>query len=177
MQLDIEDILTHGIGRLLQTILFFGSAIWLGSLIGGVAILAVQGGFPDFRDFEELLLSPLLLLNMWMILNVAFLAAMMILILVKDGLDYVPWGIIMGGESLFVMLGWDLDFFKPVQAAISWACWLVLLGMAETGVWVIRQWRRQIQIQQIIELKADNWAARAEREARDSTASPEAELP
>lgn len=176
MWIDIEDLLAGIVGKVVLIALFFLSAIWLGSLVGGVAILAGKGA--SVRDFFEVLIfSPILEINLWIIPNVALLAGMLVWILVNDSLDHAPWGIVMGAESLFVMLGWGLDFSEPIHAAISWASWLMLLVMAETGVWFIQQWRRQVQIQGIMALKAENWAARAVREAGQEDSVREANLP
>lgn len=168
MQLDFEDVLASSVGRITAIALFFVSAIWAGSWIGGLAVIigkvSFWGGSPHF-DLDALIYGPVLLLNVWLIPNVAFLAILLIYVLVSDGMSHVTWGVLVGMESLFLMLGWCLDFADPKEPIISWSCWLVLLGMVETGVWLHCQMRRNRWVRAMAELSAENAMLRAQRAA------------
>ncbi|GAA5129431.1 hypothetical protein JIN84_03340 [Luteolibacter yonseiensis] len=169
MRLDFEDVLAGSIGRIVLTALFFISALWIGGLIGGLSWMVGMETHWDLSDVRGLLeafyYSPLLLFNVWLIPNIAFLAIMLIWVLVNDGTGHLTWGLILGMESLFVMLGWCLDFDDPKKAIISWSCWLLLLGMAETGVWLHCQMMRNRWVRAMAELSAENAMLRAQRAA------------
>lgn len=181
MQLDFEDVLASSVGKIIITALFFVSAIWLGSMIGGLAWVIGAEHYLNVTDFTDFLsgafYSPLLLANLWLIPNAAFLAIMLVYILLNDGTGHVTWGILVGMESLFVMLGWCLKFEEPKETVISWSCWLVLLGMAETGVWLHCQMQRNRWVRAMAELSAENAMLRAQRAAMSSeTEEPEPDL-
>ena len=63
----------------------------------------------------------------------------------------------MGFESLFVMLGWGLGFHDMKDTTLAWSCWLVLLVMVETGIWLDRQ------------MRTNRWARGLKRQRRRST--------
>jgi hypothetical protein len=177
MQLDFEDVLTSSIGRIIATALFFLSAIWVGSAIGGSARVIGEEvySYSDIGELmERVLYSPSQLVNLWLVPNVAFLAIMLIYALINDGIGHVTWGVMVGMESLFLMLGWCLDFEDPKESVISWSCWLVLLGMTETGVWLHCQMRRNRWVRAMAELSAENAMLRAQR-AAISAAGPDEE--
>ncbi len=169
MQIDFEDILAGSIARMMLVSLFLVSGIWLGSAIGGFAVVVAEGGIFDVLDPSLVFLSPLLLINLWIVLNGFFLVGMLIWIFVADGLGYLSWGILVGVESLFVMLGFSfgygVGFSSPANMVIAWGLWLVLLAMVETGVWLVCYWRRSIWARQLAELRAENAMIRAERDA------------
>jgi len=171
MQLDFEDVLASSIGRVMVIFLFFLSGIWLGSLVGGFALMVGARSLPDP---EDVFMTPLLLVNVWIVLNVAFLAGMLIWIFVGDGLGCLAWGVLVGVESLFVMLGFTFGFGSPasVDTAIAWAVWLVVLVMLETGVWLVFQWRRSIWARQMAALGAENAMIRAQRDVEVSYPEP-----
>ncbi len=171
MQIDFEDILAGSIGRIVVVVLFLVSGIWLGSAIGGFAVVVAEEGIFDVLDPGLVFLSPLLLINLWIVLNGFFLAGMLIWIFVADGIGYLSWGIFVGMESLFVMLGFSfgygVGFSSPANMAIAWGVWLVLLTMVETGVWLVCQWRQSIWARNLAELRAENAMAHADRDARN----------
>ncbi len=96
---------------------------------------------------------------------------MLIWIFVADGLGYLSWGILVGVESLFVLLGFSfgygVGFSSPANMAIAWVLWLVLLAMVETGLWLVFNWRQSIWARNLAELRAENAMAHAERNARN----------
>lgn len=180
MRLDIEDVLSDTFSRGVMSILFFISAIWFGSMIGGLAwLIGNERSFNIFElDLSQTFHSLLLLINLWIVPNVAFLAIMLIRVFVNDdGMSHMTWGVIIGMESLFVMLGWCLNFSSdPKGSLIAWSTWLLLLGMIETGVWLHAQMRRNRWARAMVELSAENAMLRAQRAAAtdaDATESPD----
>ncbi|RYD23166.1 MAG: hypothetical protein EOP88_05250 [Verrucomicrobiaceae bacterium] len=165
MQIDLEDIMAGAVGRILVTFLFLLSAVWLGSIIGATAWQVGDYGFESFPNFQDLLMSLLMQINLWIVPNVAFLAIMTVYLFVSDGIGHVAWGIIVGFESLFLMLGWCLHFEETKDTVLAWGSWLVLLAMAETGIWLHRQMMTNRWVRQMAELRAENAMLRAEREA------------
>lgn len=181
MQLDYEDMLAGTFSRIVLTALFFVSSIWLGSVIGGLAWLIGNEDYWDISDLralmEAFLYSPLFLINLWLVPNVGFLAIMLIWVFMNDGTSHLTWGLILGMESLFVMLGRCLKFDEPKETLISWSCWLILLGMAEAGIWLHRQMRHNRWAREMMELSAENAMLRAQRAAMATEApSEEADL-
>ncbi|RYD47976.1 MAG: hypothetical protein EOP85_04470 [Verrucomicrobiaceae bacterium] len=156
MQLDFEDIMASALGRIVVIALFFASALWVGSIIGGIACYVGHFRHTGPPYVLEFLMSPLLLINFWIVPNVAFLAIMMVYVFVADGIGHVAWGVILGVESLFVMLGWGLHLNDLRDIAVAWSCWFVLLVMAETGVWLHRQMRINRWAHELAELRAEN---------------------
>ena len=177
MQFDFEDILASSVGRVVAIALFFVCGIWIGSVIGGFALMVGMRDLPAATDVSW---APLLLINLWLVLNVAFLAAMMIWVFVADGLGYLAWGILVGAESLFVLLGHSFGFGSRdfTETLVAWGVWLILLVMLETGVWLVCQWRRNIWARQLAELRAENAMIRAEREqlARETEVPEDTDL-
>lgn len=176
MQIDIEDVLASSIGRMVSVSLFLVSGIWIGSAVGGFAILFAERGIYGIRDPAMVFLSPLLLINLWIVLNVFFLVGMVIWIFVADGLGYLSWGILVGGESLFVMLGFsfgfDVMFSSLAKMGIAWGIWLVVLSMLETGLWLVFHWRQNLWARRLVELRAENAMIHAERDAAKSRPDP-----
>jgi hypothetical protein len=165
MRFDFEDILSGVLGRILVLFLFLVSATWLGSIIGGLASFTGKDNFGEIPTIADLFMSPLLLINLWIVPNVAFLAIMVTYLLVSDEFGHVAWGVIVGFESLFVMLGWGLRFHDMKDTTLAWSCWLVLLVMVETGVWLDRQMRTNRWAREMAELSAENAMLRAQRAA------------
>lgn len=165
MRIDFEDILSGAVGRILVLFVFLVSAVWVGSMIGGLAWLAGSHSFGEIPTIWELFMSPLLLINLWLVPNVGFLAIMVTYLLVSDEFGHVAWGVIVGFESLFVMLGWGLNFHDMKDTTLAWSCWLVLLVMVETGIWLDRQMRTNRWAREMAELSAENALRRAQRAA------------
>ena len=166
MQLDFEDILSGTLGRIVLLALFLISATWVGGMVGGIAWSIGRNGLEPRELVEAVLFGPLRLLNLWLVPNVAFLAIMLTYLLFNDEFNHTAWGIIVGFESLFVMLGWGTRFHETKGTVIAWSCWLALLVMVETGIWLHRQMRRNRWAREFAELSAENAMRRAEREAR-----------
>jgi hypothetical protein len=112
-------------------------------------------------------------INLWIVPNVAFLAIMTVYLFVFDGIVHVAWGITVGFESLFLMLGWCLHFEETKDMLLAWGCWLVLLVMAEAGIWLHRQMMTNRWARGMAELRAENAMIRAEREALAARGSEE----
>ncbi|MES2439006.1 MAG: hypothetical protein V4584_08060 [Verrucomicrobiota bacterium] len=165
MQLDFEDILSGAFGRIIALFLFIVSAVWVGSLVGGIAWMVGRSGFSQLPSIFDLFMSPLLLINLWIIPNVALLAIMTSYLLVSDESGHAAWGVIVGFESLFVMLGWCLNFSGVKDTALAWSCWLVLLVMLETGIWLDRQMRTNRWAREMAQLRAENAMRIAQRTA------------
>lgn len=166
MQLDLEDVLSSVFGRIVLFAIYLLGAIWVGSMIGGLAWGVGHHGIAFLPSLSEWFLSPLLLINIWIVPNAAFLAIMGVYLMVSDDFSPAAWGIIVAVESLFVMLGWCLSFHDLKDAIVAWFLWVVLLTMAETGIWLIRAAKRNRWAREMMELNAENAMHRAEREAR-----------
>ncbi len=64
MQIDFEDILAGSIAKMMAVSLFLVSGIWLGSAIGGLAVVVGEGRISQVLDLGLVFLSPLLLINL-----------------------------------------------------------------------------------------------------------------
>lgn len=171
MQIDIEDVLGGTLGRICRLFLYLLSAIWTGSMIGAIAWAVGSGHFLhgfSALDLTEILSTPVLLLSVWIVPNVAFLAVAVTYLMVSDNQGYAPWGIIMGMESLFVVLGQQGSFHSSLLWMAAWTLWLVLLAMAETGIWLLKQAKTNRWAREMAALNAENALRRAEREAAAS---------
>jgi hypothetical protein len=168
MQFDFEDVLAGAFGRIILLVFFMLSAAWLGSIIGGLAWFIgnwdlsagyLVSEFPTPWECPELLLSD------WMIPNIALLGAGIAILFVTDHLGYAAWGIFVGLESAFAMLGTGYRYISAGELVLVSLAWLVLLAMVETGIWLIRQMRTNRWVYHLAALSAENAMRRAEREA------------
>lgn len=171
MDLDIEDVVAGAVGSVIGRFILFLIAVWIGCSVGALGmvagIIADNGTWPK-GDGMWILVSPLLLFSSWAVLNIPFLIFYLVRFIRGEGDDYVTWGVVLGVESLAVMLGWGRDFvhgWLPMSVAVL--VWLVVLTMAETGVWLIRQmginrWAREMAV-----LRAINAQRQAEKEAEE----------
>ena len=179
MLFDIEDVLSSAIGRVFLLFVFVVSAIWLGSFIGGLALSFRHWDLSSGYVFFELSLlweSPGLLFNVWIVPNLGLLAMAAVYLMVTDGFGYAAWGTIVAVESLFAMLDRYMSFYNMTEAVVSWSSWLVLVVMAETGVCLVRNWKRNQWAREMMELSAENAMRRAERDA-DSPAAGKPDFP
>lgn len=172
MNLDIEDIFAGVFGSIIARGILFLLAVWIGCTIGAAALMAgvcisegsLQWGSLGFYLFA----SPLLLFSVWAFLNIPFLLFAFIYFIRSEGPIYRAWGIVVGVESLAVMAGWASTFvtgWLPLVA--SWIIWAVLLGMLETGVWLIYQSRVNAWARDLGMLRAASAQRRAEKEAEE----------
>lgn len=176
MEFDVEDMLAGTFGRIVGTFLFLVSAIWVGSMIGGLAWVVSYWSFSAWssvRDILDLWASPMLLVNLWMVPNVAFLAATVVYLLVSENTGYLTWGIVVGVESLFVLLGETFGYGASRNVIWAWSAWLVFLAFAESGVWYLSAMRKNRWARQMEELKIENAMRRAERDLMAKQTPPE----
>ena len=166
MKIDFGDVFASGIGWLLKQIFLFAAAVWTGCTIAAAAlvvgVLAEGMGF-DFSDLRILLVSPVLLLTIWLIPNVCFLGAAGYWFVRTETSGYVAWSVLATVEALVCLTGTAdraLDGWLPMTAA--WVSCLVLLGMMGTGVWFIHQWQLNRWAREMAILKSENAMRRAE---------------
>ena len=167
MQIDLEDILASTLGRILVQAFLFASAVWVGSTLGALALVAgvcVSSWHDALLWLTRVWASPLLLFSVWLFPNVIVLAGGVGYFLVSENAGFKAWGVVVALESFFVMAGWSMDLKSAWPIAIAWISWLVLLGMVETGVWLVRQmlanrWARQLAV-----LNMENARCRADKE-------------
>lgn len=130
------------------------------------------GGIHPSMDFLNLVIelpgefveSPLYLINLWIVPNVGALAVAVVVLFVSESYGFGAWGIILGVESMFFMLGSGYSHSGPSQW-IAWVSWGILLAMVETGIWLVRQMRINRWARAMAELSAENAVRRAERDA------------
>lgn len=170
MQIDLEDILAGTFGRIVAAFFFAISAAWVGSVIGGVAVMVGEYCHAPLLLMRELLgvwASPRFLVNIYLIPNLVLLAVAAGVLFATDRLGLVGWGILVAMESLFVMFGLDHHYLSGGEIAAAWSVWLVLLIMAETGIWLIRGMLRNRWARGLAALNAENAMRRAERGSPD----------
>lgn len=168
MQLDIEDVLASTVGRVFLLVFFMLSAAWVGSLIAGLAWFIGNWDLSVsylLSEFPKPWVCPALLLSEWSFPSIAVLGAGIAILFVTDHIGYAAWGIFVGLESVFAMLGTSYAH-KPVgNLVLIFIAWLVVLTMVETGIWLTRQIRMNRWAHQMAALSAENSIRRAEREA------------
>ena len=172
MNLDIEDIFAGVFGSIIARGILFLLAVWIGCSIGAGALMAgvfISEGSIQLENLGLYLVgSPLLIFSTWGLLNIPFLLFAFIYFIRSEGAIYRAWGIVVGVESLAVMAGWASTFvigWLPLVA--SWIIWAVLLGMLETGVWLIYQSRVNAWARDLGMLRASSAQRRAESEAEE----------
>lgn len=169
MRLDIEDILVGAIASVTGRFFLVVAAIWVGSLIGAGGLIAgdmVENmRWSPHGALRLFLQSPLLLFSSWALLNIPFLGFMSYRFIRDEGDSYLMWGIVLGVESLMVMAGWaHVSAQGWLPRTCAWFAWAILLTMAGTGIWLVRQhlinnWARELGM-----LRAENAQRRAQRE-------------
>lgn len=173
MQLDLEDILAGTFGRIVVAFFFALSALWVGSVIGGVALTFGEyfnAPFELMKALMDVWASPRFLVNIYLIPNLALLAVAAGVLFATDRLGWISWGILVAMESSFVMFGLDYEYRSGVEIAVAWSVWLVLLAMVETGIWLLRGMQRNRWVRGLAALNAENAMRRAERESPDPQA-------
>lgn len=169
MQIDIEDILAGTFGRILRQCLLFASAVWVGSMVGGLALVAgicVISWDDGMMQLPLVWASPVLLGSQWLVLNAVVLLGGLGYFLISEDAGFAGWGILAGLQSLFVVLGWSMDLEISRSIVVCWISWLVLLVMMEAGVLLIWQMLRNRWARQLALLEIENAHRRAEFEAR-----------
>lgn len=169
VQLDVEDVLASAVGSMLGRLVLFGVAVWIGCAVGGAAMTAgrmteresLELGEPDW-----LWECPLLLVSSWLILNVPFLLICLLRFVRNEGDGFLLWGVVVAGESLAAMAGWTgevLDGWMP--RTVAWVVWALILAMAGSGIWLLRQHSINCWARDLAMLRAANAQKRAGREA------------
>jgi hypothetical protein len=172
MKIDFGDVFASGIGWLLKQLFFFTGSIWLGCSMGGAALIAGQLSGGRRADFELLLASPVLLLSLWLIPNLLFLAAAIYWFVRNETHTPLACGILISVEALVAVAGWVGALrggWLPVT--VAWVTCIVLIVMMATGLWFLRQWQMNRWAGEIAALKAENAMRRAELEEEFGTKS------
>lgn len=172
MKIDFGDVFASGIGWLLKQLFLFTGSIWLGCSMGGTALIAGQLSAQRSADFELLFASPLLLLSLWLIPNLLFLAAAIYWFVRNETHTPLACGILISVEAVVAVAGWVKVFdgeWLPVT--VAWVTCVVLIVMMATGLWFFRQWQINRWAVEIAALKAENAMRRAELEEKFGTKS------
>lgn len=167
MQIDLEDILTSTVGRILVQIFLFASAVWVGCTLGALGLVAgvcVTSWHDALGWLGAVWASPLLLFSVWLFPNIVVLCGGVGYFLVSENAGFKAWSVVVALESFFVMAGWAMDLKSAGPIAIAWISWLLLLGMVETGVWLVLQmltnrWARELAV-----FNMENTRRRAEQQ-------------
>jgi hypothetical protein len=171
MKIDIGDVFASGIGWLFKQLFLFVASIWLGTFIGGAAVLAGRLADGWSFDTDYLAYSPVLLLSLWLIPNVCFLGAAIYWFVREETETTLACGILIGVESLVAVAGGVKWIHGWLPLTTTWTTCLVLIGMAGTGLWFFRQWQINRWAAELVALKAENAARRAELKEEFGTES------
>ncbi len=172
MRIDIEDIAAGAIGSLLGRLFLFAAAVWMGCMVGAAAIVGGEiiereGRLPPDL-IESAATAPLLLLSSWFLLNAPFLFITLVVFIRNESDSYLVWGIIAAVESLMAMAGYAHDILpSAVPRICAWFIWAVLLTMAGTGIWFMRQWFINQWARELGMLRVEIAQERAAREGRE----------
>jgi hypothetical protein len=172
MKIDFGDVFASGIGWLLKQLFLFTGSIWLGCSMGAAALIAGQLSDGGRVHFELLFASPLLLLTLWLIPNLLFLAAAIYWFVRNETDTPMACGILISVEALIAVAGWVGALpggWLPVT--VAWITCVVLIVMMATGLWFLRQWQINRWAGEIVALKAENAMRRAELEEKFGTKS------
>ncbi len=168
MQIDLEDILANTFARIVFHCLLFLSAVWSGSIVGGAALVIganVLSPADVVGEFLRVWMSPVLLFSVWLLPNLAVLLFGIAYFVIAERVGFLAWGVMVGFESLFVLLGWFRDLDDLLQMAAAWIAWLGILIMLSAGLWLWRQILTNRWARQLAALHAENAHRLAEREA------------
>lgn len=173
MNIDVEDVIAGALGSIIGRVILFALAVWLGCTLGGMSLIVgtiVQEGTWKLGEvYQWLWASPVLIFSQWGFLNFPFLMFSFIYFIFSEGAAHKAWGIILGVESLMVMLGWCK---YPMQSgwpiASAWLTWAIILGMVETGVWLLHQHRVNTWAREMGMLRSEIAQRRAEQEAKEN---------
>jgi hypothetical protein len=165
MSYDPVDVGAGAVGFFFRRIPLLVLAVWGGSMAGagGLAAGLLAGG--NAPSIDLLRWAPVLLFSDWGMLNLPILLVAFIYFATSDGDGYVPWIWLVGVECLIVMLGhgWRLGGWLPWTAAVA-AC-LVLVGMAATAAFFLRQWNADRWARHLAAVNAANAERLAARDA------------
>jgi len=173
MNIDVEDVLAGALSSIIGRAILFVFAMWLGCTIGGMSLIVgmiVQEGTWQLGGvYQWLWASPMLLFSQWGFLNFPFLIFAFIYFIRSENAGYRAWGIILGVESLMVMLGWCKYPMQPGWPIVSaWLTWALVLAMVETGVWLLYQHQVNIWAREMGMLRSEIAQRRAEKVAKEN---------
>jgi len=176
VKIDFGDVFASGIGLLVKQLVLFILAAWLGCSLAAAAYLAGKTvedrAFP--WDSTGLLLgSPVLLLTVWLLPNIVFLAAFGIrTVIYSDSAGYRTWITLIAGEALFSMAMVTHEFRREwAPLTTAWLTCLLLIGMMGTALWFLRQWHMNRWAIELEELKAENAMRRVQLKEKFGTDS------
>jgi hypothetical protein len=167
---DPVDIWGGALGSIFKQLLLFVSAVWVGCLIGGIALLPgslIVSGTVSERFLKMILISPMFLFSLWGAFNVLLLLGALAFFIRSENASYGAWMIFAGIESLIVMLGWAKDFPGWLAQSAMWVSWVITLSMAVAGVLLLRQWQSNRFAHHLAVIAAENAAKRAAKEMND----------
>jgi hypothetical protein len=182
MNLDIEDVLAGALASVVVRAILFGVAVWLGCTVGAAAMLAghiAEAGSWRIGVHESWIwASPLLLVNVWALLNIPFLFCFLVRFLRDESDDFLTFGIVVGVESIMVMAGWANHLVHGrLPLAVAGFTWLLLLIMIGTGVWLIRQHLINTWARRLAMIRAANAQKLARKEEQErARKQPKGEL-
>jgi len=162
MKIDFGDVFASGIGWLVKQLLLFLLAIWTGCTTAAVALSIGSFACGQGVDFGLILVSPLLLLSLWLIPNLCFLAAAIYWFIRNETSSYTAWAVLATVETFICLAGWAKDLDDGLGIGVAWGSSLVLLGMMGTGLWFIRQWHLNRWAGEMAMLKSENAMRRSE---------------
>lgn len=172
MKIDFGDVFASGIGWLLKQLFLFAGSIWLGCSMGAAALLAGELADGNSADFRLLLVSPVLLLTLWLIPNLLFLGAAIYWFVRNETNTPRACGILAAVQALVAVAGWVGEFdgeWLPIT--VAWVTCVVLIVMLSTALWFLHQWQMNRWAGEIAALKAENAVRRAELEKEFGTKS------
>ena len=167
MKIDFGDLFASGFGLVIRQIFLFFLAIWVGCAIAAISWIAgdiVRFSRFDPRDCWIILASPLLLLSVWLLPNLIFLAITGCrLVIYSESTGFRTWAALIGGETLFSMPAVTRELRGAWPAlATAWLCCLILIAMVCTALWFFHQWQINRWAGELAMLKSENAMRRAE---------------
>jgi hypothetical protein len=168
MSYDPLDVIGGALGSIIKRLLYFASAVWIGSMVGVVSSLVaylISGGTPETGMLWAFLFAPLVMINSWIALNFLIIAVGLAYSIWATDPGYRGWMILAVASSIGVKMDAKNTFggaWLPVTA--GWVCWLVLLVMLGTGVWMVCQYFLSSWAHHFHHVQAENVGRGATRE-------------